>query len=230
MKRIFSVLLILALMASLCACGGDKQPAAENTISGNENVEPTNNTTEPTENATEQPTTAEEDQIEDAAWDDLEAVGKIETENGEFFVSITVPADLAGEDVTQESIDANAGETYTSGKLNEDGSVTYKMTKKQHRAMLDNMASSIDEAIKEMVNSSDNAFTEIAYNKDFTCFDVQLSTSEVGMTEGFMAIAFYMYGGLYSIFSGKDVDNITINYYGPDGNLITSTNSSDMNG
>lgn len=220
MKKFFSVLLAMVMVLQLCACG-NSQPVAEDTKPGNERAEQS-------ENKEEQPAVNEDDQIEDASWDELEALGKIEMENGVFFVSITVPADLVGEDVTQESIDADAGETYTSGKLNEDGSVTYKMTKKQHRAMLDSMSTEIDKAIKEMVDSSEYAFTEITHNDDFTSFDAKLNTSEVGMTEGFMAMAFYMYGGLYSVFSGKEVDDITVNYYGPDGSLITSANSADM--
>ena len=72
---------------------------------------------------------ASEELSDDSAWEQLESLGKIVTENGIFYVYITLPAELINRDITQESIDAEAGEAYTSGMLNEDGSVTYKLTK-----------------------------------------------------------------------------------------------------
>ena len=220
MKKIICISLLLIMLLSLSACGSNKTPAAA-----------TPSTATPEANITnaDEGIASEDDLIDDAAWDALEGLGKIETENGLFYVSITLPAEFAG-DITQESIDANAGETYTSGKLNEDGSVTYKMTKKQHKAMLDSLNETIDAGLQELVDSPDYAFTQITHNADFTSFDVHLSTEEVGFTEGFMALGFYMYGGMYSIFTGREVDNIAVNYYSASGALISTANSSEMNG
>lgn len=230
MKKVLSALLALLLVFSLCACGGS--PSAGGTTTTNTDTTATGNTeTATTSSQEETPASVnEEDAIDDSAWDELESLGRIETENGLFYVSITLPAEFVGSDITQESIDANAGEMYTSGKLNDDGSVTYKMTKKQHKAMLDNIIQSIDEGLQEMVDSSDYAFTKITHNDDFTVFDAYLSTEEVGFTEGFMAMGFYMYGGMYGLFSGHQTDNIAVNYYSPSGNLISTANSSEMGG
>ena len=233
MKRTISIVLTLLLVLSLCACGSNGSSANETAPSQSlqagitqsaESVAAAPEITEPYV----QPN--EEELIDDAAWDELESLGRIETENGLFYVSITMPAEFVGSDITQESIDANAGETYTSGKLNEDGSVTYKMTKKQHKAMLDLFAQSIEEGLQELVDSSEYAFTKITHNDDFTQFDAYLSTEEVGFTEGFMAMGFYMYGGMYSLFTGRNVDNISVNYYSASGNLISTANSSEMGG
>ena len=221
MKKTICVLLAALLLLSLCACGSEK-PAAASTVSS-----APAETAVQEETPTPEPTPSEEDLIDDPAWDELSSLGKVETENGVLFVRITVPADIVG-DITQESIDANAGETYISGKLNEDGSVTYKMTKKQHKAMLDQFTVSIEEGLQELVDSPDYAFTEITHNSDFTVFDVHLSTDEAGFAESFMVLGFYMYGGIYSIFSGHDAQNITVHYYSPDGTLISTGNSSDM--
>lgn len=231
MKRTISIIMALLLVLSLCACGSSNtneiassQPSQAGATQGTESSPDAPETTEPSA----QP--SEEDLIDDAAWDELESLGRIETENGLFYVSITMPAEFVGSDITQESIDANAGEMYTSGKLNEDGSVTYKMTKKQHKAMLETIAQSIEDGLQELVDSSDYAFTKITHNDDFTQFDAYLSTEEVGFTEGFMAMGFYMYGGMYSLFTGRDVDNIAVNYYSASGNLISTANSSEMGG
>ncbi len=94
--------------------------------------------------------------------------------------------------------------------------------------MLDYNTKSIDGALREMVDSSDYAFTKITHNDDFTVFDAYLSTEEVGLAEGFMAVGFYMYGGLYALFTGRQADNIAVNYYAAGGNLISTANSSEM--
>ena len=235
MKKCVCFLLAMVLMFSLCACGNSSSagdiPASntsETSSTGASTGEPeTSPDTAPADTVAD---ASEDDSIDDPAWNELESLGKIETENGLFYVSITMPADFVGSDITQESIDAKAGETYTSGKLNADGSVTYKMTKKQHKAMLDTIAKGIDDGLQQMVDSPDYAFTKISHNDDFTVFDAYLSTEQVGFTEGFMAMGFYMYGGMYALFTGKEVDNIAVNYYSPSGNLISTANSSEMGG
>ena len=231
MKKYISFLLAVIMVFSLCACGNssavEEKPAANTSESSASSGGETTTEAAPADAAAG---SNEDDSVDDSAWDELESLGKIETENGLFYVSITMPAEFVGTDITQESIDAKAGETYTSGKLNADGSVTYKMTKKQHKAMLDTITKGIDDGLQEMVDSPDYAFTKVTHNDDFTVFDAYLSTEQVGFTEGFMAMGFYMYGGMYALFTGKEVDNIAVNYYSPSGNIISTANSSEMGG
>lgn len=222
MRKFIKTIFALLLVISVTGCSGTK---ADGSVPETPEASPIAET-EPVK--TESPVN-ENDEIEDEGWDKLESLGKIQTENGIFFVEITIPADLAGSEITQESIDANAGETYTSGVLNEDGSVTYKMTKKQHKAMMDTIIESLDNALQELVDDENNAITEIRHNKDFTEFDVTLSTTELGLTESFLVLGFYMYGGMYAIFTGEEADNIRVNYYAPDGTLIETANSAEMN-
>jgi len=215
MKKV-TVLLLAGLLA-LSGCG-ESRPADETV------PEETAQSAKEEEKETEQAVTPEEETVDDPTWEALESLGMVETENGLFYVSITLPAEMAGTEVTQESIDANAGETYTSGKLNEDGSVTYKMTKAQHKAMLEQLSKTIDDALKEMSESGEYAISEVTHNDDFTSFDVKLTGDDLGFAEGFMTIAFYMYGGMYSIFTGKKKD-IMVNFYNASGELINSASS-----
>ena len=180
------------------------------------------------ETAAQETPVSEEDQIVDEGWEQLESLGKVETENGLFFVRLTLPKEFVGEEITQEKLDAETGTGYLSAKLNEDGSVTYKMTKKQHKAMLDEMVKSIDDALNQMVDSSDYSFAEITHNKDFTSYDVKLDTDEIGFAESFMTFGFFMYSGFYAIFTGKTPDNVAVNFYRPDGSLIDTVNSKDL--
>jgi hypothetical protein len=61
---------------------------------------------------------------------------------------------------------------FLSAKLNDDGSVTYKMTKGQHKEVMEGIKESIEEALGEMIASEDYSFTKIEPNSDFTKFKV----------------------------------------------------------
>jgi hypothetical protein len=221
MKRFMCLVLSILIMPSLCACG--KADTAE----PGKPAAAALPAPEAPEASSEAPT-SEENTVEDPAWDQLESLGKVTTENGIFYVTITIPADMVGADTTQESLDAEKNEFFTSAKLNDDGSVTYKMTKRQHKAMLDEFTKKIDEGLQELVDNADYAFTKITHNANYSSFDAYLSTSHVGITESLMVLALYMYGGLYGLISGESVDNISVNFYSSDGSLISTANSSNM--
>ena len=226
MKKIIAIIVSLAFAVSLCACGG----------TGNEKTDDNTKTEtaaviEKTEAANDQSQaeTTEADTDDPLAEDmaALEGIGDIEVSEGIVYVYVTIPASLAN-GVTQADIDEKAGETYQSGKLNEDGSITYKMTRKQHQAMLDSTASAFDDACKDMLEDTDTyGITAIDHNDDFTVIKVTMNSDTVGLGASFAVLAFYMYGGMYGIVSGHKVDNITVEFYAPDGSLIQTANSSE---
>lgn len=238
MKKGIAIFLAIVLVLSTCSCGAKKD---DSTASSGDN-----NSTEAT--ATEDTSTAEQEkQIEETAADsvseatedtsstedddlekdmeELSAIGDVEVENGILTVSITLPAELVGE-ITQEELDEGKGTNYVSAVINDDGSVTYKMTKAQHKEMLASLVKGFDEGIQEMVDDNENySIASVTYNKDFTVFDVTLDGNELGLGDSFSAMAFYMYGGMYGIFTGKQPEHVIVNYYDSEGNLIESGDS-----
>lgn len=219
MKKAVSILLTFALLLSLAACGS-KAPAETQAPQKADSAPTTQATTPETEAPTEDPL-AEDMEI-------LSAIGEVEVENGILTVSITVPAALAGENNDQATLDANAGETYQSAKLNADGSITYKMTRAQHKAMLTGLQESIDSALQEMVDGADFNFKEIKYNKNMSVFDATMTVNELGLMDSFSVMAFYMYGGMYQLFAGDKSSSIIVNFYNPDGGLISTADSANM--
>ena len=219
MKRFAALVLSMSMLLSLASCSGNPNIIVS---SGSDNK-----TAESSMGETST-TTNEDDTIDDAAWDGLKSIGQIQTENGVFTASITLPKDFVGEGITQADIDANAGSTYISGKLNDDGSVTYKMTKKQHKAMLDGIIDNMEKSFEEMVKSEDYSFTSIKHNNDFTQFDVTISGDELGLVESFATLTFYMAGGVYGIFSGKKAEKVIVNFYNSSGKLINTADSSKL--
>jgi hypothetical protein len=239
MKKIVAIILTGCLLVSVTACGGggaaskgseSAAPAQESqTADAQEMSTSTETTVAETENVQESTaeSTAPED-VDNTAWDTLESMGNIETVNGFLTVSITMPKDFVGEDITQEALDEKAGERYVSARLNEDGSVTYKLTKKQHNDMMGEIVAGIDESLQGMVDGTDYSFTEIKHNDDYTVFDVTAGGDELGLTDSFATLAFYMYGGIYGIFTGKTPEKVIVNFYNPNGDLISTADSSNM--
>lgn len=222
MKRIIAILLVAVLGVSTCACGAmpKNNNASDNiSIDNAESNEVTSvqEETQKTEN-TEEPTAKEKEMNDDI--EALSAIGDVEVENGLLTVSVTVPAEIVS-DVTQEQLDENKGDTYMSAALNEDGSVTYKMTKEQHKKMLLSVSQSIDESIQKMIDE-DNGISDVKHNDDFTVFDITIEGEEIGLMSSMCAITFYVCGSMYDTFNGHKAENVIVNFYDSNGDFIDS--------
>ena len=211
MKKILPVLLLIAFILSLTACDKKGTQEAPSVPAAPEAVSETNTVQTEEESAFEQ-------------------LGDIEVDKGLFNVTITFPASFIGEDMTQEKLgEAIKDEDgIKSATLNADGSATYVMTKAKHQEMIDDTKKTIDDALQEMINDESMSITDIKANADYTKFTVTVSTEEVGLSESFSVIALYSYGGMYGIITGKEVDNIQVDFVNKDGKVISTANSKDM--
>ena len=114
--------------------------------------------------------------------------------------------------------------------LNEDGSVTYIMTRAQHEEMMTETRAAIEESLAGMSNNEDFPnFTSIDTNADYTEFTVHCTTEELSLTESFSVLGFYMIGGIYNAFNGTPADNIHVVFMNDaTGAVISESNSTDM--
>ena len=204
MKKILLILLVLSMFITFAGCSSNDSSDVE--------------TSSPLESETVEDSLQEDE-------DELSAIGDVEVENGILTVSITLPASLV-KDATQEDLDNDTSGTYQSAELNDDGSVTMKLTKTQYKEMLASISQELDACIKEISESDDYNIDKVEHNDDFSKFDVTLSTDEVGLYDSIASLAFYMYGGMYQIFKGSKSANVVVNYYDTNGAL---TESSDLN-
>ena len=210
--RIFTLTLALLLVLSLAGCGSSEPQTSSATQAATGSTTSTETTT---------------------GFEDLEAIGELEVDQNLFTVEITVPADFLGEGITQESLDADvAASNYISAKLNDDGSVTYVMTKAVHDEMMVGVRDNIQQALEEMVGSEEfPSFTKVEANDDFTQFTVETTSTELGLVESFSVLGFYMFGGMYHAFNGTQVDDIAVTFINADtGDTVGEAHSSDMAG
>lgn len=155
----------------------------------------------------------------------------VDVEKNLFNVTITIPSSYAGE-ITQEELDKEVSEKgYKSATLNDDGSVTYKMTKSQHKQMMEEFKQNINDSLAEMIGTEDYPnFKDIQANDDYTLFTVTTSSESLNMTESFSVMSLYLYGGLYNLYNGTAVDNIHVDFVNAEtGEIFTSSDSKDMN-
>lgn len=209
-NRTIALTLALLLVLSLAGCGSSEPQTSATTQAATDSTTSTETTT---------------------GFEDLEAIGELEVDQNLFTVEITVPADFLGEGITQESLDADvAASNYISAKLNDDGSVTYVMTKAVHDEMMVGVRDNIQQALEEMVGSEEfPSFTKVEANDDFTQFTVETTSTELGLVESFSVLGFYMFGGMYHAFNGTQVDDIAVTFINADtGDTVGEAHSSDM--
>ena len=220
-KKILAVLLTMTVMTTVLAgCGSKSGDAEQSTAPVVENQ---------TEQAVDNGTGTEAESTDDGM-EQLEAIGDVDVDKGLFNVTLTIPKDFVG-DTTQEKLDESVKENgYKSATLNSDGSVTYVMTKAQHEEMLEGIRESLDQSLSEMIGSSDYPnITNVEHNDDYTSFTITTKNAEPDLSESFSVMAIYMYGGMYGIFSGEEVDNVHVDFKNADtGEIIGSSNSEDM--
>ncbi|MFJ8065377.1 hypothetical protein ACIQYS_12170 [Psychrobacillus sp. NPDC096426] len=132
----------------------------------------------------------------------------VNVDKGLFNVEITLPATFfEGEDINQ--VVANAKEEgIGEATANEDGSVTYKMSKSQHKEMLADIQKSIMESVEETKNSEDFAsIKDITSNDSFSAFTIVVDKAAYENSfDGFAALGLGMVGAYYQIFNGVDAE------------------------
>ena len=81
--------------------------------------------------------------------------GNLKAEKNLLSVEVTLPASLVGDSEATLDEEAKAAGVKDITK-NEDGSVTMKMTKKAHKALLEEIKTGIDEGLKEILEDKEN--------------------------------------------------------------------------
>jgi hypothetical protein len=102
---------------------------------------------------------------------ELDALGDSDVDRG-LPVDIVSPAEFS-EGVTQESLDNDLADNgFRSATLNDDGTVTYTMTKAKHDEMLTELRDSIQESANEFIADEPDTYTGIALGRDLRNFTV----------------------------------------------------------
>lgn len=136
----------------------------------------------------------------------------VQVDEGLFTVEVTISAALIGAS-SEEEIKAAAQEKgYDSCTLNEDGSVTYTMSKTKHQEALAEYKANVENVIASMVEGEEKveSFVSIEHNDNFSQVDIYIDSSKYTAWDALYAITFYISGGYYQAFAGTAAEDIDV--------------------
>jgi hypothetical protein len=140
----------------------------------------------------------------------------VEVDEGLFDVEVTVPASFFEEE-TEAEMQARAEESgFTSAKLNDDGSITYQMSKRVYEKVLSDFKTSLNETIQQTVDEQPGIFKSVSYNAKVTEFEVVVDRGafESDFAAAFVGFSFGIGGMYYQVFDGvaEDQRKVLITY------------------
>jgi PBP1b-binding outer membrane lipoprotein LpoB len=133
----------------------------------------------------------------------------VEVDKKLFNVEVTLPASMF-ENESLETIKADAKENGIKDVTqNEDGSITYKMSKSTHKKMLKDIADSIDETIEETKTSEDFvSIKDIKHNDSFSEFTMIVEKEKYeNSMDAFATMSLGMSGMMYQMYDGVSEDD-----------------------
>lgn len=190
MKKFAAI--IAASGLALAACSSDSQPE-----------------TEPVEETDGAAGTMTETQDTEEAGSDEEG-GGVSVDEGLFNVEVTIPSTFfEGEDPEQVAANVDNAEEAT---VNDDGSITYKMSKSQHEEMMEEVGASVEEATTTITESGDYpSIQAIETSDNYDHFTVQVDREAYENSfDGFATMTLGVVGSLYQLFNGEDPDSYEV--------------------
>lgn len=122
-----------------------------------------------TEEQKEQEDTEKNTEAEEAA--NSEEESGIEVDKGLLHVDITIPSSLFDEEELEEIEREMKEERNSDVTKNDDGSLTIKIPKKEHKELLAEMKDHFIDSINDLIEDDDFAsIQDVEYNKNFTEF------------------------------------------------------------
>lgn len=187
-------LVLAASGLALAACSSDTEPDTET------------ETVEDAGSANETMTGTEETEDEEAEED-----GGISVDEGLFDVEVTIPPIFFdGEDPEQIAENVDNAEEAT---VNDDGSITYKMSKAQHEEMMAEVGTSVEEATTTITESGDYpSIQSIETSDNYDQFTVQVDREAFENSfDGFATMTLGVIGSMYQLINGEDPDSYEVN-------------------
>jgi hypothetical protein len=192
MKKLL-VLLVSVSMLLLSACGGSNSGNTESNVSKEAGGTVSEENPAPTQEAEDEKQT-------------------VEVDKGLFSNEITLPAHMfEGQDLDQviaQAKEDGVGEV----KKNEDGSLTYKMTKSAYNDMMKKMEQGVLEYLDELKSGVDfPSIKDVTHNKSFSEFTliVDREAYESGF-DGMSSFGLVILATYYQLFDGVSSDDMKI--------------------
>ncbi len=146
-------------------------------------------------------------------------------------VEITVPAQYESITTQEEADDIAEKNGYDSAVLNEDGSLTIVMSHSVHKELMNQFVKVAAGGMKELIGSTQypNITAVTVDDAEYSHFTITTESESISEDENYSGLELIMYGTLYHIYSGNDVDNIHVDYVNAaSGEVIDSLDSGSL--
>ena len=164
-----------------------------------------------------------------------ETGSQVEVDKGLLNVEITIGADMLETfDETAEefkaSLEENEEVDFKDVTINEDGSVTFKMSKSDHNKMMDEMLKSIDSSIAEITQNKEDYpnVIDITHDKDLLNWKIKMSSTEKTISESFLCFGLAIQSVFYHGFNGDKQADVVVDYVDEDGNIFDTWSSKSL--
>lgn len=158
----------------------------------------------------------EQDVAQDSEEQSTDEESGIEVDKGLLNVEIKLPSNFFDEEELA-SIEENIEQETQEAEVtkNDDGSITVKMSKSDHKKMLEEMKEEFIVAIEDILEDENFvSIQDISYNKDFSNLTMVVSDKETfeNSLDGFATLTLGVGSLLYQAFDGKDLekDKVTL--------------------
>ncbi|QKY71417.1 hypothetical protein [Lentibacillus sp. CBA3610] len=139
----------------------------------------------------------------------------INVDEGLLDAEITIPPSLLEGEDKEEVIDEAEEAGVSEVAENDDGSLTYKMSKSTHNDMMVKLKENVNQTIEEIKNDGEYiSIEDIMANDSFSEFTMVVNQEKFENSfDGFAAMGLAISGLYYQLFDGVDPDNyeVTIN-------------------
>ncbi|MEI5909408.1 hypothetical protein WAK64_20480 [Bacillus spongiae] len=137
---------------------------------------------------------------------------KVDVDKGLLNVEVTLPSTMfEGEDIDEVMADAKE-EGVSEVTKNDDGSITFKMTKSKHKEMMEDIKGEVTQTVTDTKNSEDYvSIKDITYNDSFSEFTMVVDkASYENSMDGFAVFGLGISGMMYQLFAGVDSDKTKV--------------------
>ncbi|MFD1705156.1 hypothetical protein ACFSCZ_00130 [Siminovitchia sediminis] len=151
-------------------------------------------------------------QKKETAEEEVQAEQGVDVDKGLMNVEITLPKIFFEGEDTDTWIAQAKENGVKEVKQNDDGSLTYKMSKKEYNEMMKEVESSTLESIEEMKNSEDfPSIQDITHNKNFSEYTLVADQEAYENSfDGFAALGLGLTGMYHQVFSGTSAEKVKV--------------------
>ncbi|MGP4067307.1 hypothetical protein [Halobacillus sp. B29] len=136
----------------------------------------------------------------------------VSVDKGLMNVEVTLPSSLV-ESENMEEMKAGAKEKGIKNVTqNDDGSITYKMSKSVHKKLMGEIETQLKETVEEIKNTEDfTSIQDITHTKNFSNFTMKVDREAYeNSMDGFASLGLGMSGMMYQLYNGENPETYEV--------------------